>query len=319
MTLINERRLDAIELITDGLSVAELDFLDGALAGTQVASKCVVADANVNTGISKITALHIGTSGSETQVTATGAELNYLDIVTLGTGANTKAVVLDAGDDYIWPATGVLTYGGTGITATGAEVNLLDGSLEANTAASVAPILDTAKALRTNANVGTAGTSVTAVEYGDGYNHVTVLTVTAAALAPTTVPADAEGIGAVVYTFPAGVYVGTAIHADLTAFTGTGLAATNAVDFGFGSLIASGDIATLTTAAMEDWLTGQTIADISSPATEKSTIMTGGAPLLFEAGDSHVLNLNMAGTWNDTFTDPLATATVVIHWTYLGA
>lgn len=206
----------------------------------------------------------------------------------------------------------------TGITSTNAEVNLLDGSLEANTAASVAAILDTAKALRTDANVGTAGTGVTAVEYGDGFHHVTVLTVTAAALAPTTVPADAEGIGVVIYTFPAGVYTGSGIHADLTAFTGTGLAATNAVDFGLGSLIASGDIATLTTAAMEDWLTGQTIADISSPATEKSTIMTGGADLLFESAGSHVLNLNIAATWNDTFTDPLATATITIYWTFLG-
>jgi len=204
------------------------------------------------------------------------------------------------------------------ITSSAAELNLTDGAVAANTVASKTALLDAANELQTAGNIGTPGTGVTAVEYGDGRHHVTVLTITAAALAPTTVPADAEGIGVVIYTFPAGVYTGSGIHADLTAFTGTGLAATNAVDFGFGSLISSGDIATLTTAAMEDWLTGQTIADISSPATEKSTIMTGGADLLFEAGDSHVLNLNMAATWNDTFTDPLATATVTIYWTFLG-
>lgn len=203
----------------------------------------------------------------------------------------------------------------TGVTSTNAELNLLDGSLEANTAASVAAILDTAKALRTDANIGTPGTGVTAVEYGDGFNHVTVLTVTAAALTPT-IPADAEGAGAIIYTFPAGVYAGSGIHADLTAVTAD--SATNAVDFGLGSLIASGDIATLTTAAMEDWLTGQTIADISSPATEKSTIMTGGADLMFEAGDSHVLNLNMAATWNNTVATLDATATITIYWTFLG-
>lgn len=61
--------------------------------------------------------------------TAVAAEINYLDLTTLGTGAASKAVVLDAGEDYIWPATGVLTYGGTGITATGAEINILDGAL----------------------------------------------------------------------------------------------------------------------------------------------------------------------------------------------
>jgi hypothetical protein len=62
-------------------------------------------------------------------LTATAAELNYNDIAALGTGAASKAVVLDAGDDYVWPATGVFTYGvlkdpaATTIVATGAEIN----------------------------------------------------------------------------------------------------------------------------------------------------------------------------------------------------
>lgn len=61
-------------------------------------------------------------------VTATAAELNYLDITSLGTGAASKAVVLDTGDDYTWPAAGVLTYGvladaSTTIGATAAEIN----------------------------------------------------------------------------------------------------------------------------------------------------------------------------------------------------
>ena len=59
-------------------------------------------------------------------VNATAAELNYLDLTALGTGEGSKAVVLDAGEDFTWPATGVLTYGGTAITATGAELNYLD-------------------------------------------------------------------------------------------------------------------------------------------------------------------------------------------------
>ena len=62
-------------------------------------------------------------------VTASAAELNYNDITTLGTGAASKSVVLDAGDDYTWPATGILTYGvlrdpaGTTLGATAAEIN----------------------------------------------------------------------------------------------------------------------------------------------------------------------------------------------------
>jgi hypothetical protein len=53
---------------------------------------------------------------------STVTELNYLDITTLGTGAASKAVVLDAGEDYTWPATGILTYGAGAINSTGAEI-----------------------------------------------------------------------------------------------------------------------------------------------------------------------------------------------------
>ena len=126
-------------------------------------------------------------------------------------------------------------------------------------------------------------------------------------------------MGVIIYTFPTGDYLFTACHMDVTAFTGTGFAATNAVDIGIGSFISSGDIATLTTATMEDCVTGQTIADISSPAKEKSTVATAGAPLLFESGDSHVIHLNVAGTWNDAFTAPVITGTVTIYWTFLGS
>ena len=61
-------------------------------------------------------------------VTATTAELNYNDIATLGTGAASKAVVLDSGDDYTWPSTGVLTHGKlndatTELSATHLELN----------------------------------------------------------------------------------------------------------------------------------------------------------------------------------------------------
>ncbi len=58
-------------------------------------------------------------------VTATATELNYLDLAALGTGAASKAVVLDAGDDYIWPSAGILTYGGSALNASGKELNAL--------------------------------------------------------------------------------------------------------------------------------------------------------------------------------------------------
>lgn len=61
------------------MSEVDLEKLDGITNGTQAASKAVVADANVNTGVSKVTQLHIGASGAEVQVTADAKELNTLD------------------------------------------------------------------------------------------------------------------------------------------------------------------------------------------------------------------------------------------------
>lgn len=49
--------------------------------------------------------------------TASATELTYLDITTLGTGAASKAVVLDTSADYIWPAAGTLTHAGTAAIA----------------------------------------------------------------------------------------------------------------------------------------------------------------------------------------------------------
>ena len=99
----------ALSIAGTTLTGTEFAALDGVTAGTQAAGKAVIANSDVNTGISKVTQLHIGATGAETQVTATAAELNYLDITTLGTGAASKAVVLDASSDYTWPA-GQLTF-----------------------------------------------------------------------------------------------------------------------------------------------------------------------------------------------------------------
>jgi hypothetical protein len=94
----------------EALSIYRMDdavpaVLTGITPGTQAASKAVVADANVNTGVAKVTALHIGASGSETQVTASAAEINTLASVTAGTTSPSKAVVLDAAESLAWATT----------------------------------------------------------------------------------------------------------------------------------------------------------------------------------------------------------------------
>ncbi len=168
-------------------------------------------------------------------------------------------------------------------------------------------------AILNNTNIGTVPGTVTAAEYGDGYNHITVLTVTAAVLVPD-IPADAEEIGALIYTFPAGVHQVHSVHMKITALVEG--ANSSSTDIGCGSTLAAGDGVTLQAATDEDFLDGQNIANSSSPAIEKSLASDG---TVFEASDSKLFHINLAATWTATEADPSITGTVTIRWSYLGA
>ncbi len=124
------------------VSSAEMSILDGATLTT--------AELNVLAGI------NAGLTAAELSilfgVTALPAELNYLDIGTLGTGAASKAVVLDGSSDYTYPAAATIVFpsgatvewasgaqiniagtfqiAGAAVTATAAELNKTDASVE---------------------------------------------------------------------------------------------------------------------------------------------------------------------------------------------
>ena len=152
---INGTEVDLTELAAlNAIGAADLAKIDGITNGTQAAGKAVVADANVNTGVSKITALHIGTSGSETQVTATAAELNYTDVTTLGTLAASKAWTSDASLDTVMPTGGLLTVqSGAGITTNSGSTLEIGGTLN------IATVAMTASAAELNYNdITTLGT-----------------------------------------------------------------------------------------------------------------------------------------------------------------
>src|ERR1051326_4414680 len=76
-------------------TAAELNVLHSVTAGTARASSAVVLDANSAINVLRTASLRLGTSGSETAVTATGAEVNTLHSVTAGTIAASSAVVMD--------------------------------------------------------------------------------------------------------------------------------------------------------------------------------------------------------------------------------
>jgi len=278
-------------------SGGELDVESGGslkIGGTAVTS--TAAELNALDGItSTVTEMNILDG-----VTATAAELNYLDITTLGTGAASKAVVLDTGDDYTWPAAGILTYGvlkdsaATTITSTGTEINLLDGSVVGNSVASKAAMVDAAKQLQTNANNGTMETGVTAVHYGDGVNVTAVLTLTNVVV--TVGSSENLGVGALIYTLPTGAalirdaYMSVAI-AGVTTTTDT-------PDVGLGTVIASGVVTALGgTATFEDIITGQAAADTNGTATVKGAGPTAGVPLEITTAGAHTVHVNAADGW----------------------
>jgi len=227
-------------------------------------------------------------------VTSTAAELNILD------GVTSTAAELNILD---------------GVTSTAAELNLLDTAAITNAGTSVAAVLNAGGDIVTASNVGTQGTNVTAVEYGDGYHHITVLTL--ASVVGTIGDNAALSGGAIIYTLPASsvcLIHGCYMTVGITLTTGT--PTTDAPDVGIGTLIGSGANATLNLvgAGAENILTGQTATNIAGAATVK----TLGTQLVVETGDSHAIHFNYADTWADV-DDTAATisGTVVLDWSFL--
>lgn len=121
-------RLDAPTLTISGNPItstaAELNLLDGSVQGTPVANTAVIADSNQNIGIVKTTGLHIGTSGLETEVTSTAAELSLLDGTSPETVVPGKALIYGSSGEV--NAT-KLKISGLQIESSVSELNLLDG------------------------------------------------------------------------------------------------------------------------------------------------------------------------------------------------
>jgi len=160
------------------------------------------------------------------------------------------------------------------------------------------------------ANVGTAGTGVTAVETGSGAVHTTTLT--AAAVALTIGDTAALADGALVYTFPAGVILVESAYISMGVTLTTGTPTTDTPDVGLGTVIATGAVATLDgTATFEDILTGQTAADIAGTATEAAAAQS----LLIPAASAHTVHFNIADTWaNVDDTAATADGTIILNW-----
>jgi hypothetical protein len=171
-------------------------------------------------------------------------------------------------------------------------------------------------------NIGVAGSGVRASEYGNAYLHTTVLGISKIAgltLADNAALAD----GHLIYTLPAGaIILNTAyMRVVVTNAEHNG----GACELGLGTLAATGAIATLTTAAQENVLTGYASTIGGNTQALDCCNATGSIGGLLipttDAGNiSHNIYINIAGTWANTAGTALdadISGAVILNWTFM--
>jgi hypothetical protein len=166
-------------------------------------------------------------------------------------------------------------------------------------------------------NNGTAGTNVAVLEYGDGYNHISVLTVSA--VCPAIAGGADLAVGNLIYTLPAGAVIVDGAYISIGLTQSQGNINADTPDVGLGTVIASGVVAVLGgTGTFENILTGQTAANCTGTATVKTAIPTAGVPFVIETAAAHTIHLNVADGWAASG-DAAATwaGTVVLNWRFM--
>ena len=163
-------------------------------------------------------------------------------------------------------------------------------------------------------------TGVTVVEYGDGFNHVTVLTLASVVLTSPVDNVDTSE-GFLIYTLPAGACIIDSAYMNMTVTLVAASAQTDEADIGLGTVLAAGTTALLSeVATYEDIITGQALADVDeTDPIPIAAIPTIGAPLFIASGDAHTIHFNCASDWADAgaVTSLTADGTVILNWKFL--
>lgn len=160
-------------------------------------------------------------------------------------------------------------------------------------------------------NLGTANTGVTAVEYGNGRWHQTVLSFTDLAVG-TAPDGTALGFGVLLYTLPAGVQNFQLAYSSV-ALSGPAAIQADTPEIGLGTVIASGVVSVLGgTATFEDIIEGSAATDVNGTV---NVDHDNTVDLIRLSAAAKTVHLNVADTWASGGGAVTATGSIVLQWT----
>lgn len=279
--------------LTDGIVFAGGMTLGGDVTATAVAVDVDLKD-NDASAMSFDAAGKSGILNIDTQ--------NAAEKVTMSGGCDVTGTLAAAG-----AATVGTTLGVTGALTAAAAATV-------GTTLGVTGVTTLSEELKTAKNVGAAQTGTTAVEYGNGRQHVTVLTVS------TTLGAIAGGadlgLGKKVYVFPAGAVIVKSAYISMALDESDGNITADTPDVGLGTVVASGAVNVLGgTGTFEDILTGRAAADCNATATVGAVV---NQILSVATGGAHDVFFNVADGWaaSGETACPIA-GTIVLEWVFV--
>lgn len=168
-------------------------------------------------------------------------------------------------------------------------------------------------------NGAVPGGTVVATEYGNGHSHLTSLALTAFDAGDSGDNAS-KAVGALLYTFPAGVIIVDFAHLAI-ATTLADAIQTDTPEVGLGTVVGSGANATLGAvgATSENIFEGSAVANVAGTVFTGTKIPTAGVPLVIPASSAHTVYLNFADAWaNLTAESELSvTGTILLGWRFL--
>lgn len=295
-------------------TAAELNANAGATAGTVVASKAVVVDANKDVGdFRNLDAVNIdagvsGTSGS-VDIYPTTASSGKLSISASDSSGDTTTSITNASQ------AGARTYT---IPDAGSSTTFVMGA----GAATIAGTKTFSSIIETSAGVGAiVADKCTAVEYGDGAIHQTVLTLTLTGAHDLDLADGDHGTGIKIYDMPEGrVYIlGVTIDASVAHNGAFNASANDVFNVSAGTVVGADDN-DLTGTEVD--LIPKTTLDTESGATSPLDFETAlAAAAVFDGTTSAkevYINVACTDASNSGATTYAITGTMTITWINLG-